>query len=108
MSEGMSIRHPTAFSTSFSLAGESSSKKIRYTLCDNLYRFYFRFIPSSLSLIELGMGERVYDTVIFPLMADYFGHIFEEVCIQYIEALMKKGEIAELYTEFGKWWQEIS
>lgn len=85
-------------------AGESSSKKIRYTLCDNLYRFYFRFIPSSLSLIELGMGERVYDTVIFPLMADYFGHIFEEVCLQYIEALMKKGEIAELYTDFGKWW----
>ena len=50
------------------------------------------------------MGERVYDTVIFPLMADYFGHIFEEVCLQYIEVLMKKGEIAELYTEFGKWW----
>lgn len=84
--------------------GEKSKRKVLYRISDNLYRFYFRFIPSSLSLIEMGMGERVYDTMIAPLLSDYFGHIFEEVCLEYVECLIRNGIIDELYTEFGRWW----
>ena len=84
--------------------GEKSRNKVLYTLCDNLYRFYYRFIPGSMSLIEIGLGERVYDTRILPQMSEYFGHIFEEVCLQYVQLLIKNGTITELYTDYGRWW----
>lgn len=84
--------------------GEASRSKVRYQLCDNLYRFYFRFIPGSLSLIGLGMGERAYDSLIAPFLSEYFGHIFEDVCLSYVQELMRRGAIPELYREFGRWW----
>ena len=84
--------------------GERSTRKVTYRLKDNLYRFWFLFIPKTLSLIEMGMGERAYDSIIEPHLSDFFGQVFETVSLQYIERMMVNGTIKELYTEFGKWW----
>ena len=37
-------------------------------------------------------------------MPDYFGHIFEEICLQYLIHEMKEGNIKEFYEQFGQWW----
>lgn len=37
-------------------------------------------------------------------MPDYFGHIFEEICLQYLMHEMKKSNIKEFYEQFGQWW----
>ena len=62
----------------------TSSRKSLYQLADNLYRFWFRFIPGCSSLIALGMGKQAWEQKIRPQFPAYFGHVFEEIALQYI------------------------
>lgn len=51
------------------------------------------------------MGEKAYDLKVKLFLDDFFGHIFEEVCMQYLKKCIIDGKIATLYTEFGSWWE---
>lgn len=83
---------------------ESHGKKVLYKMKDNLFRFYFRFIPQCSSLVAMGIGEKAYDMKVFPLLDDFFGHIFEDVCMQYLKKQISEGKISSVYTEYGSWW----
>ena len=52
----------------------------------------------------MGMGEKAYDVKIQPLLDDFFGHIFEDVCMQFLKRLIAEGKIDTVYTEYGAWW----
>ena len=84
--------------------GKGGSRRGRYKVEDAMFDFWYRFMPRCQSLIALGAGERVYDGRIAPGLDEFFGHIFEDVCMQYLKAQVAKGEIAELYTDYGRWW----
>jgi len=60
-------------------------KKGFYRIADNYVNFWFRFVLPNLSFIESGNSELVYHQMIAPHFSTYMGHIFEDVCRQYVQ-----------------------
>ena len=52
----------------------------------------------------MGAAERAYDERIAPHLNEFFGNVFEEICMQYLKLLVTRGTIKELYAEYGRWW----
>ncbi|MEA4813130.1 MAG: ATP-binding protein [Anaerolineaceae bacterium] len=84
--------------------GEENAKKTVYQLEDNLYRFWYNFVPKSLPLISLGLAEEAWKKNVQPCLNEYFGHVFEDICLQYLSNQVRLGKSSLIYTEFGKWW----
>ena len=83
---------------------ETNKKKTTYEVSDQLYRFWFRFMPRCMSLIGMDMGDVAWKNVILPELDAYFGHIFETICLQYIKGLIRSGRLSPVYLTYGKWW----
>lgn len=81
-----------------------SNKKGIYRIADNLYRFWYRFIPACASLIAIGRGELAWKKAIQPHFSEYFGPLFEDICMQYLQYQMMNGRMEELYLRYGSWW----
>lgn len=81
-----------------------NSRKVIYKIHDNLYRFWHRFIPECRELAAMGLEIPAYDKKIHPNLSNYFGHIFEDICMEYIQRKVTNGDIDELYTTYGQWW----
>ena len=82
---------------------ENSSKKTIYAIADNLFRFWYRFVPSNISIIQKDMADLVYKNINEQL-SSYMGAAFEEICKQYLWELNKKGKAAITFTDLGRWW----
>lgn len=80
------------------------SRKAIYVITDNLYRFWYRFMPECATLIALGLGERAWQERIAPQLHAYFGRIFEDIAMQYVQEQVRQGIIPELYITYGHWW----
>ena len=63
--------------------GEKASKKAIYSIDDNMFRFWYRFVPENASMISRGAADLVYKRI-EPYLSDYMGKIFEEICTQYL------------------------
>lgn len=83
---------------------EKNQKKTVYRLADPLYRFWYRFMPSCLSLISLGMGDTAWKDVIQPGLNEYMGSTYETICLQYIQREVREGRIQPTYLTYGQWW----
>ena len=84
--------------------GKGGSRRGGYKLNDAMFSFWFRFMPECHNLIAMGAAERAYEARIAPYLSEYFGHIFETVCMQYLKLLVARGDIQEVYAEYGRWW----
>lgn len=83
--------------------GEKASRKSIYTICDNMFRFWYRFVPENSSIIARGMADLAYKRI-EPLLPDHMGKVFEEICIQYLWKLLMNGESPVEFSELGRWW----
>jgi hypothetical protein len=83
---------------------ETHGKKVVYKIKDNLFKFYFSFIPKCSALVAMGLGETAYERKILPLMDDFFGHVFEDVCMQFLKRSVAEGKIETVYSDYGSWW----
>lgn len=84
--------------------GERNSKKVIYKVKDQLFRFWYRFIPKSLSFIEMGMAENACEKIIGPMFNEYFGPVFEDICLQYLIRMNRGKKLNAVYSSFGRWW----
>ncbi|MHB1452665.1 MAG: ATP-binding protein [Saccharofermentanales bacterium] len=82
---------------------EKSSKKTIYIIADNLFRFWYRFVPSNISIIQKDMTDLAYKNISEQL-SSYMGAVFEEICKQYLWELNKQGKAAITFTDLGRWW----
>ncbi|MFA7673869.1 MAG: ATP-binding protein [Clostridia bacterium] len=82
---------------------EKSTKKTIYIIADNLFRFWYRFIPTNLSIIQNGMIDLAYRDISEQLN-NYMGAVFEEICKQYLWKLNCHGNAAITFTDLGRWW----
>jgi uncharacterized protein len=82
---------------------EKSSKKTIYVIADNLFRFWYRFVPSNISIIQKDMIDLAYKNIDEQL-SSYMGAVFEEICNQYLWELNKQGKAAITFTDLGRWW----
>ena len=83
--------------------GEKASKKAIYSIADNMFRFWYRFVPGNASLISRGAADLVYKRI-EPQLADYMGKVFEEICAQYLWKLLLRGESPVEFSSLGRWW----
>lgn len=82
---------------------DESTKKTIYIIADNLFRFWYRFIPSNLSILQNGMIDLAYKNVSEQLNT-YMGAVFEEICKQYLWEQNRRGKAAISFTDLGRWW----
>ncbi len=82
---------------------EKSTRKTIYTIGDNLFRFWYRFIPDHVSAINRGLGDIAYQRIA-PQLSTFMGKAFEEICKQYLWRLNTQGKAAFSFTELGRWW----
>jgi hypothetical protein len=57
-----------------------------------------------LPLISLGLPDEAWDRFIEPKLSEYFGRVFESICLQYIQHGVATRIITILYTQYGTWW----
>lgn len=83
--------------------GEKTSRKSLYSIEDNLFRFWHRFVLENNSLIARGAVDLVYQRIA-PQLSDYMGKVFEEICKQYLWKLLLEGSAPIEFTSLGRWW----
>ncbi|WP_066827657.1 ATP-binding protein [Clostridium tepidiprofundi] len=83
---------------------KETSRKTIYSIKDNLFRFWYRFIFNNSTLIEQEMIDYVYDKKIKPELNDFLGNTFEKICMDYLKHRNKKMELPFVFEKIGRWW----
>lgn len=83
--------------------GEKSTRKTIYSIEDNMFRFWYRFVPENTSIISRGAVDLAYSRIA-PEIQSYMGSVFEDICKQYLWKLLLEGKCAVNFTDLGRWW----
>lgn len=83
--------------------GEKASRKSIYSIEDNMFYFWYRFVLDNNSVIVRGAADLVYKQIEVQL-SDYMGRVFEEICAQYLWKLLLGGKMPIEFTSLGRWW----
>ena len=83
--------------------GEKQSRKSLYAIDDNLFRFWYRFIPRNSSVIARGAQDLAWRRI-EPQLHEYMGHVFEDICIQYLWSTLLNGDCPVDFRDLGRWW----
>lgn len=81
---------------------EKPGKKTIYSIGDNYFRFWYRFVPKNMSAIATGRIDRIYDVAIKKYYSDYMGLVFEQMCRDYL--LRYANDLPILLSDVGQWW----
>jgi AAA+ ATPase superfamily predicted ATPase len=82
---------------------ENSTRKTIYKIDDNLFRFWYRFIPDNIAAINRGLADTVYKRI-SPQISEYMGAVFEDICMQYLWKLREQGRTKIEFGGLGRWW----
>ena len=83
--------------------GEKASRKSIYSVEDNMFRFWYRFVPENNSIIARGADDLAYKRI-EPHLSEYMGRVFEEICKQYLWKLLLTGRSPVEFSSLGRWW----
>ena len=83
--------------------GEKASRKSVYSIKDNLFRFWHRFVLENNSVIARGATDLAYKRI-EPRLSDYMGKVFEDICKQYLWKQLLMGKCPVEFTSLGCWW----
>ena len=83
---------------------EKNKKKTQYVLKDHMFKFWYRFIPKAISVIEMGQGQIYYEKVVKRELNSFMGSVFEDMCRYYTLEQGITGKFDSLLTETGTWW----
>ena len=82
---------------------ENSKKKAEYDIVDSMLRFWYRFVPDNLSLIQNSMAGTVWRGVSREI-PDFMHRVFEDICMQWVILRNDEGQLPVKFTEIGRWW----
>lgn len=83
--------------------GEKSSRKTIYSIEDNMFRFWYRFVPENTSIISRGATDLAYKRIA-PELSSYMGGVFEDICKQYLWKMLLEGKCTVNFSDIGRWW----
>ncbi|HBJ19049.1 MAG TPA: ATPase [Clostridiales bacterium] len=83
--------------------GEKPGRKTIYSVGDNMFRFWYRFVPENASVISRGAADLAYRRIA-PELSAYMGGVFEEICRQYLWRLLLAGECVVNFSDIGRFW----
>lgn len=79
----------------------NKSKKSVYKICDGMYRFWYRFVPARLTLIERGRSEQAWQGI-EPQLSHFLGPDFEKLSQDYLWDHYDAEHTP--FTSLGNWW----
>ncbi len=82
---------------------EKVSRKSVYSIEDNMFRFWYRFVPDNNSIIARGAADLAYKRI-EPQLPYYMGKVFEEICKQYLWKQLLSGKCPVEFSSLGRWW----
>ena len=91
-------------SKEYAITEESNKKKTCYSLCDNMFRFWYRFVPNGTELILMQEGKTYFEEAVLPQISDYMGKIFEQMCRNYLMHQSVAGKLPFKILKIGRWW----
>ena len=68
-----------------------------------MFRFWYRFVPENNSIIARGAVDLAYKRI-EPNLPRYMGHVFEDICTQYLWSLLLHGKSPVDFSGIGRWW----
>lgn len=80
---------------------EKAGKKSTYLVADNFFRFWYRFVPQNLSIINFGRMPMLFDRIVKPYLHDFMGLVFEKMCKEYI---CSSDTLGLDILSVGQWW----
>lgn len=80
-----------------------TSKKTIYKLEDSMFLFWYRFVPTVVSLIQRGEPELAYRHI-EPRIPEFMGLVFENICLQYLWMQNIAGKTPFSFIDAGRWW----
>lgn len=84
---------------------DSSSKKSLYSISDNFFSFWYRYLFTDRNYFELTGPDTAANEIMEPeSFNDYMGIIFEKICQQYMIRLARAGKLPFIPRQTGKWW----
>lgn len=83
--------------------GEKKSKKSIYSVEDNMFYFWYRFVLDNTSAIARGATDLVYKRI-EPHLSHYMERVFEEICKQYLWKQLLAGNMPIEFISLGRWW----
>ena len=84
--------------------GAKTERKSIYRLRDNMFRFWYRFIPQNMTAIESGLGMQAFERQISQNLPSYLGYIFEDACRDYLKRLNGRPILPFMLNGVGRWW----
>lgn len=81
---------------------EKAGKKTIYTIGDNFFRFWYRFVPQNTSAISAGRMQKIYEQAVKKYIPEYMGLVFEQMCRDYLLRYDEKLPI--MLSDAGQWW----
>jgi AAA+ ATPase superfamily predicted ATPase len=83
--------------------GKNRGRKSLYTVKDNLFRFWYRFIPGLIDIIHHNSTEKAWAFIAEGFSA-YMGRVFEEICLQYLWRENSAAALPFFFQRAGRWW----
>lgn len=84
-------------------AMDSNRKKVRYRIADNLFRFWYTFMPKCGSLVDAGRSDAVARRIMEKEFPTFVGPAFEDICRQWLMRQVGRSAIDILPQETGSW-----
>ena len=83
---------------------DRKTKRPIYVIKDTMFRFWYYFVQKNMNLINMELGETVYDKQVEARLNDYMGSVFEKITIEYFEQRLRKGKLNFIPADYGNWW----
>ena len=83
---------------------DRKTKRPLYIIKDTMFLFWYLFVQPNLNMINLDLGDKVYDNYIECAIYEFMGKIFEKISIEYFEEKLKRSETPFIPKDYGNWW----
>ena len=80
------------------------TKRPIYIIKDTMFRFWYSFVQQNTSMVNLNLGENIYDKYVEDRINGYMGSVFEKISTEYFEQRMIAGEVPFMPVDYGNWW----
>jgi len=82
---------------------EKAGEKTIYEIEDSMFRFWYRFVPDNISLIQSGMTDKIWRSVSSEISL-FMHKVFEDICRQWVKLRNSAGRLPVEFAEVGRWW----
>jgi len=82
---------------------EKAGKKTVYEIEDSMFRFWYRFVPENVSMIQSGMADKIWRGIAQEIPS-FMSQVFEDICRQWVAQRNITGSLPVRFVEIGRWW----